>query len=383
MWVASLAFSRQAPILATSSADQRIRLWDTRTWKETACFKGHMNIVDSIAVSPDGRWLASGSKDRSVRVWNLKANPLSEVSRTLTNAVGFAVSPKAEFFATVNDDDTLSVWNLLEQRESDRKPVEKGTKVLAVSPEGKAVVLGNIKSDKVWLHRIDADGDIPIEGVRAHRTLATFSRDGKEFAVGEKSLRLHFGKTDGSTPVSEARLPVDEMTEILFTDGGRQILVAHESGLVRACDASTGEMLFELRAHEHVVAGIALDEEGLRLATTSNDGTIGLWELATRRKLGSYGKSSLGYASVSFSRDGKRLAAFSREGQVKLWDIASGREVARFKYPEPVLTVRFAADDRTLVITTARQLSLYRAPTFSEIDTAEAEALKTQPLLAR
>src|SRR6185436_16852632 len=43
-WVASLAFSRQAPILATSSADQRIRLWDTRTWKETASFKGHMNL---------------------------------------------------------------------------------------------------------------------------------------------------------------------------------------------------------------------------------------------------------------------------------------------------------------------------------------------------
>jgi len=118
------------------------------------------------------------------------------------------------------------------------------------------------------------------------------------------------------------------------------------------------------------------------LATTSNDGTIGLWKLATRQKLGSYGKSSLGYASVSFSRDGKRLAGFSREGQVKLWDIASGREVARFKYPD-VFTVRFAADDRTLVIITANRLSLLRAPTFAEIETAEAEALKSQPLSAQ
>jgi eukaryotic-like serine/threonine-protein kinase len=373
-WVASLAFSRQAPILATGSADQRIRLWDTQSWKETASFKGHLNLVDSLAVSPDGRWLASGSKDRSVRIWNLEANPVSEVSRTFTNAnaLGFAVSPKAEFFAMVNDDATLSVWNLIEQREADRRPVEKGAKALAMSPDGKAVVLGNKSSDKVWLHRSDADRDTPIDGARAHRALATFSRDGRQFAVGGKGQRLRIGMTDGSTPVREAKLPVDETTEILFTHDGRQVLVANESHKVRACDAVTGEMVWEFRPHQDLVAGVALDEEGLRLATTSNDGTIGLWELATRQKLGSYGKDSMGYESVSFSRDGKRLAAFSRAAQqVKLWDIASAREVARFKYPEQVLTVRFAADDRTLVITTARHLSLHRVPTFAEIDAAE------------
>jgi WD40 repeat protein len=179
--------------------------------------------------------------------------------------------------------------------------------------------------------------------------------------------------TDGSAPVREANLPVDEATEILFSHDGRQILVAYESHKVRACDAATGEMVMDFRPHQHVVAGIALDEEGVRLATTSADGTIGLWELATHRKLSSYGKDSMGYQSVSFSRDGNRLAAFSRDAQqVKLWDIASGREVARFKYPD-VLTVRFAADDQTLIITTARQLSVYRAPTFAEIDSKESE----------
>jgi WD40 repeat protein/serine/threonine protein kinase len=384
-WVASLAFSRQAPILATSSADQRIRLWDTRTWKETASFKGHMNLVDSIAVSPDGRWLASGSKDRSVRIWNLEANAVSEVSRTFTNAnaLGFAVSPKGEFFAMVNDDATLSVWNLIEQRESDRMPVEKGVKVLAISPDGKEVVLSHSESDKVWVHRIDMGGDVPIDGASAHGALAAFSRDGKQFAVGGNDQLLRIGTTDGSAPVRDAKLPKDQTREILFNHDGRQILVAYESHMVRACDAVTGKMVLEFPPHDHVVAGIALDEEGRRLATTSADGTIGLWELATRRKLGSYGKGSMGYESVSFSRDGKRLAAFSRDAQqVKLWDIASGREVARFKYAD-VSTVRFAADDRTLVIAAANRLSLLRAPTFAETDAAEAQVLKSQQLSAR
>src|ERR1043166_2530053 len=138
LWVASLAFSRTDPILATSSADQRIRLWNTTTWKETASFKGHMSLVDSVAVSPDGRWLASGSKDRSVRIWNLETNAISDASETFSNLLGCAVSPKAEFVAMVNSDATLSIWDVIGRREANRVPIETGTVVLAMSPTGKA-----------------------------------------------------------------------------------------------------------------------------------------------------------------------------------------------------------------------------------------------------
>ena len=139
----------------------------------------------------------------------------------------------------------------------------------------------------------------------------------------------------------------------------------------------------DFSAHDHVINGVALDADGRRLATSSSDGTVRLWDLATRRKLGSYGKSSLGYASVSISRDGKRIAAASGEGPVKVWDVASGQEVARFKSRDPVVKVRFAADDQTLVIATASQLSLFRAPTFTEINAAEAAASSSQQMSAR
>ena len=66
-----------------------------------------------------------------------------------------------------------------------------------------------------------------------------------------------------------------------------------------------------------------------------------------------------------------------------MWDIASGREVARFKYTERVLKVRFAADDRTLVIATRNQLGLFRAPTLAEINAVETGALKDSQLSAR
>ena len=184
------------------------------------------------------------------------------------------------------------------------------------------------------------------------------------------------GATDGSTPVRVLKHPTDAPHEILFSHDGRQIFTANESGKIRVYDTATGEIAWELAAHKFTVNGIALDPDGLRLATSSLDETVGLWDLTTRRKLGSYGKSSLGYRSVTFSRDGKRIAAVAGENLVQVWDVASKREVARFKKTERIRAVRFAADDRTLVIATASQLSLYRAPTFAEIDAAEPGALK-------
>ena len=374
-WVASLAFSRTEPILATSSADETIRLWDTRTWKETTSLKGHLSLVDCVSVSPDGRWLASGSKDRSVRIWDLKTKA---ESRNLADASrGSAVSPKAEFLAVVNGDATMSLWDLIGRRETERFAVETGATVLAASPNGTAVVLGNRLSRMVRLHRINAaNSDIQIEGAPADTSLATFSSDGKQFAVADKDKLWRIGATDGSTPVRVLKHPNDAPHEILFSHDGRQILMATESGKVRVYDTATGEIAWELAAHKFTVNGVALDPDGVRLATTSLDETVGLWDLTTRRKLGSYGKSSLGYRAVTFSRDGRRIAAVAGENLVQVWDVASKREVARFKKTERIMTVRFAVDDRTLIITTAGQLSLYRAPTFAEIDAAETPAFK-------
>jgi WD40 repeat protein len=340
-------------------------------------FKGHLSLVDCVTVSPDGRWLASGSKDRSVRVWDLKTKAVPASRNFADVRLGFAVSPNAEFLAVVNGDATASFWDLIGRRETERFPVEIGTTVLATSPVGNAVVLGD-KSDKVWMHRIDATNrDVQVEGAVAHKAIATFSPDGKQFAVSGSEQLLRVGATDGSAPVRVLKHPIDLTTEILFSHDGRQVFAANESGRLRVCDTATGEIVWDVQAHKHVIKGVALDAGGGRLATSSSDETVGLWDLATRRKLGSYGKSSLGYASVSFSRDGKRIAAASGEGgPVKVWDIASGHEVARFKYTERVVKVRFAADDRTLVISTASQLSLFRAPTFAETNAAETGAFK-------
>jgi eukaryotic-like serine/threonine-protein kinase len=384
-WVASMAFSRTEPILATSSADQTIRLWDTVKWKETVSLKGHLSLVDSISVSPDGRWVASGSKDKTVRIWDLKTNAVAESRNFADVHRGFALSPNAEFLAVLNDDATLGLWDLAARRETGRYPIETGITVLATSPLGNAVVLAapNAQPGRIWMHRVDAtNSDVEVKGVRAHKAIGAFSMDGRRFAVGGREQIMHVGMTDGSAPVRAMKHRIDVTTDILFSRDGLKVFSANESGSVRVCDTTTGELVQDFRAHEHVTAGLALDTHG-RLATSSADGTVGLWDLGAARKISSYGRSPLGYRSVTFSQNGKRIAAASGGGRVEVWDVTSAQEVARINSTEPVLNVRFAADDQTLVVATRNQLSLFRAPTFAEINAAEASVSAGQTVSAR
>src|SRR5207253_2235489 len=91
--VRSVAFSPDGRFIASGSSDNTIRIWDLTSSKSIATLQGHTNFVRSVAFSPDGRFIASGSSDKTIRIWDLKALGLTEgaadtdtVSPTYVNA---------------------------------------------------------------------------------------------------------------------------------------------------------------------------------------------------------------------------------------------------------------------------------------------------------
>jgi WD40 repeat protein len=111
--VNSVAFSPDGRLLASGSGDKTIKLWDVATGSLVRTLSGHTSWVNSVAFSPDGRLLASGSADNTIKLWDVASGSLV---RTLTGHTDWvrsvAFSPDGRLLASGSGDDTIKLWDI-------------------------------------------------------------------------------------------------------------------------------------------------------------------------------------------------------------------------------------------------------------------------------
>ncbi len=184
----SIAWSPDGKLLASGSYDKMVKLWDTATGQEVKNLQDHIDAVFAVAFSPDGKYLASGSQDRSVKIWDVASGQrLYTLSDAADGLTSIAYSPSGKQIAAAGYDKTIYVWQvgnsegrLLRSLIAD----EDGILALAWSPDGKVLVTSS--SDGSIRFR-DA-GTLDPVGVIAHQPdwveALSISPDGKLLAAG-------------------------------------------------------------------------------------------------------------------------------------------------------------------------------------------------------
>lgn len=307
--VTSVAISSDGKIAVSGSRDKTVRVWDLQTGQTRNVLKGHFNDVESVAFTPDGMTIIFGSVDSTLRIWNLLTNEIRTIFiGQLINVRSVAISPDCQTVLLGCTDGIVRICNILTgEIHHILKGHERSVESVVISLDGTTAISGSKdKTIRVW-----------------------------DIQTGETKKILN-GHTDYVTSV------------VLGSDW--KIISGSADGTIRIWDFHIGECQDIFKGHTHWVHSISLDPDGNTIISGSADRTVRVWDLRT----GDIKKTFKGHTgeitSVAVSSEGHIAISGSEDKTIRVWDLQT-REIQHESeiHTDLITSMAISPDGRTAV----------------------------------
>jgi serine/threonine protein kinase len=272
--------------------------------------QGHENSVLSVAISPDGKTIASSGGDGIIKLWNLsigkEISSLNAYSQQVNTVV---ISPDGKTLVSASDDSTIKIWNLATGKQIRTLTGHSDSvRALAISADSETLVSGSDDNTiKIW----------DLATGEQIRTLVGHTFWVRSVAISPDSVILASGSFDKT---------------------------------IKIWNLTKGYSIRTLEGNYQTVTAVAISPDGKILASASRDRTIKLWDLLTGKEIRTLAGHANTVTTVAFSADGKIIASGSRDRAIKLWNSATGEEILTLTgHTNTVTSVTFSPDSKTLV----------------------------------
>jgi WD40 repeat protein/uncharacterized caspase-like protein len=356
--VTAVTFSPDGRMLASASNDKTARLWDVDKRSEIKTLRGHEEWVNSVAFSPDGRTLASAggsltstSAENKIKLWDVrKGQEIASFAERGGQAFGLAVSAdgtKTNHFSTDSRQTSFDVWDLAKGQKVRSFKVPYWVFSVEFSPDGSALVAGVRDQTAIFF---DVNTGQLLRAFKGHADTvfsATISPDGRKLATGSADFTIKIWNAETAEELNTLRGHSQSVKSVVFSPDGRLLASTALDKTVRLWDVDSGRQ----------IKSMLNPETDLKVAGFPQRDTL-LDKLITQQMFGG--------SVVAFSPDGRALAAsvggyinarfgnetkiVKLENQIRMYDVASGVELRRLEgHRESIQSLSFSSDGRSLV----------------------------------
>ncbi|MEB3177885.1 MAG: serine/threonine-protein kinase [Nostocaceae cyanobacterium] len=269
----------------------------------------HTDEVLSVAMSRDGKTLVSGSKDKTIEIWNLNNGKLPTTIISNTDAVSaVSLSPNETILVSGSYDHSIKIWNWQTGKLQTTLNGHTGwVNCLIFSPDG--------------------------------QTLAS--------ASGDKTIKIWDMKSGELKTTLKGH--TDRVISVAFTPDGKTLVSGSYDKTIKIWDINTGDLKATINGHFRGVSSVAINPDGKTLVSGSSDKTIKIWNLQTGELQNTIFQNSAADTTLSITPDGKTLVSGSYK-QINLWDLSTGELKTTFKgHRDMVYSIAVSQDGKTLV----------------------------------
>ncbi len=284
-------------------------------------YRGHSNVVYSVAWSPDGLRIASGGGDKTMQEW-YAADGSNAATYNRSAAVDFvAWSPDGARIASASDDKTVQIYNTAIGSLVTCSGHAGSVHSAAWSPDGRRIASGS------------SDNTVKIWGAAAGNLLQTYrDHTGSVWGVvwSPDGTRVASASSDNTVKVWDTTTGVTQLTYtghssrvifVAWSPDGRRIVSGSDDTTAQVWDAATGNLLITYQGHNKTVYGVAWSPDSRYVASGSVDTTVQVWDAASGATQLVYRGHSSFVFGVAWSPDGKRVASASDDRTVQVWRV--------------------------------------------------------------
>ncbi|QRV96507.1 Vegetative incompatibility protein HET-E-1 [Ceratobasidium sp. AG-Ba] len=343
-WGDSTALSLDRDRLALGLGNNHLLVWDVKmSTPLLGPMPGHSNRIQSIAFSPRETQLLSGSADMTIRVWDLDlaiptARPPAPIHSTLKAPtinepllwISLALSSDGRLIASGSTDNKVRIWDS-ETGQIIHEPFQRHSGsvwAVAFSPDNSLIATG-AEDEYVFVQEVSSGNLLydPLQSRSGSVRTVAFSPHGQFLATGSsKNTILVWDLNTGALKIDPLTGHSGIVYSVRFSPDGRHIVSGSSDNTVCIWDVENGSIVIgPLNGHSDPVLRVLYSYNGLRIASGSYDGTICVWDAQTGDMLLKLQDSAHTVPhSIAFSRNDQYIVSGHEQGRLHFWNAVTG-----------------------------------------------------------